>query len=104
MKKLTTILAITVLAGLIIQAADSPAASDTAASNFKPTLKEDNHDQPVFTSPTHVTAINNFADTNSVLLPVIISSTATNLPSMTNQPATNFPALTNPPALQPPGK
>jgi hypothetical protein len=78
------------LGGLEIHADDSQFAPGSAASSFKSTLKEDEHDQPVFTSPTNGSAINAFADSNSIPMPAI-----------TNWPATNLPPMTNPPPLQP---
>lgn len=82
---------IIVLASLNIQAADSPTTPNPPLL-FKPTWSDDDHDQPVYTSPTNAPAITNLP---AAKLPP--------LPPMTNLPTTNLPAMTNPPALQPPG-
>ena len=63
---------------------------------FKSTLKADEHDQPVFTSPTNDSppAVGRF--TNIIAAPAI-----TNWDSSTNKShLTNWPARTNPPALK----
>jgi hypothetical protein len=98
MKTLVFLLAVVVLAGVEVQAADPPWPPPS-----KPTWKGDEHDPPVYTSPTNdVPAVRHF--TNAIIVPVITKWPATNLPTMTNWPATNhLPTMTNPPALQPPG-
>jgi hypothetical protein len=99
MKTIIPFMIIIVLAGLKIQAADS---STPARSVFKPTWSGDDHDQPVFTSPTNdIPAAGH--RTNVFAMPAITNWPATNLPPMTNWPATNhWPVITNPPVLQPP--
>lgn len=82
---------IIVLAGLNIQAGDSPTTPNPLLLS-KPTWSGDDHDQPVYTSPTNAPATTNLA---AAKLPP--------LPPMTNLPTTNLPVMTNPPALQPPG-
>jgi hypothetical protein len=81
---------IIVLAGLNIQAGDSPTTPNPPLLS-KPTWNGDDHDQPVYTSPTNVPTATNLP---AAKLPP--------LPPMTNLPTTNLPAMTNPPALQPP--
>ena len=91
---------IIILAGLKIQADDS---STPARSVFKPTWNGDDHDPPVYTSPTNdIPAVSH--RTNVVTMAAITNWPATNLPPMTNWPATNhLPAMTNPPILRLPG-
>jgi hypothetical protein len=89
MKTIISFLAVMIVAGLRIQ------ADDSTSRFFRPTLEGDDHDEPVYTSPTNMPSAGNQPDAKA--LPVI-----TNLPPMTNWPATNIPALTNPPPLQPP--
>jgi hypothetical protein len=89
MKTIISFLSIIILTSLKIHA-------DDGTSRFsRPTLEGDEHDEPVYTSPTNAPFAGNQPDSKA--LPVI-----TNLPPMTNWPATNIPALTNPPPLQPP--
>jgi len=97
MKTIISFLTIIVLAGLEVQAGDSPSTPNPPPPSFKPTWKGDDHDQPVYTSLTNGPAFNNnWANTN--IVPAITNWPATNLP-----PMTNWPAMTNPPASQPPG-
>jgi len=89
MKIIVSLLAVIVLISLKVQAGDSPATPSRPPQLSKPTWEGDEHDQPVFTSPTNAPAITNWP--------------ATNMPPMTNWPATNhLPPMTNPPVLQPP--
>jgi hypothetical protein len=78
MKTILSFIVIAVLAILKVHAGDSPSTPNSPPSFSKPTWGGDDHDQPVFTSPT-------------------------NAPAITNQPDANLPAnKTNPPTLQPP--
>ena len=98
MKTIIMVITIIILADLKIQA-DDTLPHDRSA--FKPTLKDDDYDPPVYTSPTNgFSAVNH--RTNVVIVPAITNWHTTNLPPMTNWPATNhLPALTNPPVSQP---
>jgi hypothetical protein len=88
MKTILSFLVFAVLFILNVHAGNSPSTPNSLPSFSKPTWGGDEHDQPVFTSPTNAPAITN--------------RPATNLPTMTNWPATNSPIMTNPPTLQPP--
>jgi hypothetical protein len=89
MKIIVLFLTAFVWADFSLQAGDPPATPSHPPQLSKPTWDGDEHDQPVFTSPTNAPAITN--------LP------APNLPAMTNGVATNSPTMTNPPVLQPSG-
>ena len=109
MKKIIFLMTFIALNCPIIQAGDPPTGAGSAASGFKPTLKSDDHDQPVFTSPrlpdlpaTHPSEITNLPAINSselTNLPKTYSSGMTNLPATNPSEITNLPAMTNPPAF-----
>jgi hypothetical protein len=93
MKILSSLLAILFAANVATYAVDflnTPARDKTDPS---PTLKEDDHDQPVFTSPTNSPGLEL---TNSLpAMTNLPSATSTNLPPMTNWPANKPPAVHN---------
>jgi hypothetical protein len=90
MKAFILFMMILALPGIEILAGedDSATTPDHSPQLSKPTWAGDEHDQPVFISPTNTLALTN--------------GPATNLPPMTNSPATNTSAMTQNPRLQPP--
>lgn len=93
------------LLGMIVLAGLEALAGDLTAPNqqvpFKPAWSGDDHDSPVFTSPTNdIPATNHWSKKTS---PGLTNWPATNLPPITNWPATNLPGRTNLPPLKPPG-
>jgi hypothetical protein len=94
MKIIISLLVIVVLAGIEVRATD-PSSTKPWPPPSQPTLNNDLHDPPVYTSPTNdVPPASHF--TNVITAPVI-----TNWPA-TNFPATNhLPVLPNPPASPP---
>jgi len=96
MRKTGSFLTFMVLAGLELQAANAPI--------FKPTWSGDDHEMPVYTSPTNAATMKSGVHTNTFQIrPGITNWPFTNLPPVTNLPTTNLPAMTNPPPLHPPG-
>jgi hypothetical protein len=90
MKIIVSLLTVLVVLAAVKILADDPPATPKPPPQFsKPTWEGDDHDQPVFMSPTNAPALTNWP--------------ATNMPPMTNWPATNhLPPMTNPPVPQPP--
>jgi len=100
MKTIISLLTIVVLAGIEVRATD-PQSTKPWPPPPQPTLNNDPHDPPVYTSPTNDVPPASHL-TNTITAPVITNWPATNLPPMTNFPATNhLPILPNPPASPP---
>jgi hypothetical protein len=102
MKTLVLLLATALLA---VTGIKTLSAANTASATFKPTWSGDDHDNPVYTSPTNGLAPLTTREpfTNSLPAPAVTNWPVTNLPPITNWANTNPPALTNPPPLNPPG-
>jgi hypothetical protein len=80
-------------------------AADSAPAAFRPNWSGDDHDNPVYTSPTNglVATTSRTPVTNSEPVLNVKNWPLTNLPPITNSVNTNLPPMTNPPPLNPPG-